>query len=514
MSAHDSERYGELISKLRDVHLLESTSELLSWDQETMMPPAAVDHRANQLALLASLAHERATAKELGDLLESLPENMLDACQDANLREARRSFARSTRLDAKLVSEIAETSSRAQHAWAAARQDSDFAQFQPWLEKMVKLMQLKADCLYEDDMGCAWDALAEEFEPGMRAENLANLFAPLRTDLCKLLDDIRGSSRQIESAVTKIKLPISSQENMVRAISEQMGFDFNRGRLDRSAHPFCGGSHYADVRITTRFSGDNFLDALGSTMHEAGHGLYEQGLLAEHLGTPMGTAVSLGIHESQSRLWENQVGRSEAFWLWCHAQLPKFFGEAFSDFTAPDLYAASNRAEASLIRVEADESTYNLHIMIRFDLEMALIAGDLSPEDLPSAWNEAYCEYLDVEVPDDRQGCLQDVHWSCGLFGYFPTYTLGNLYAAQFYDQACQELGDLPTSFQNGEFHSLKTWLNEKVHAQGMRYSAGDLCREVTGRSLDSQGLIRYLRRKLEPLYGIPSLGVDSSPGD
>ncbi|MHC5064925.1 MAG: carboxypeptidase M32 [Planctomycetota bacterium] len=503
MSKQATDSYAALLRMLREIHLLESTGELLSWDQETMMPAGAVDHRANQLACLARLAHERATAEELGQVLASLPASLEDPVQDANLREARRAFDRSTRLEAKLVSEIAETSSRAQHAWAAARQDSDFAQFRPWLEKMVKLMRLKADCLREDDMDCDWDALAEGFEPGMRARDLNKLFPPLRAELCQLLQEIRNTGKQAANPIAQVELPLRSQEQMVRMVAERMGFDFNRGRLDRSTHPFCGGTHCSDVRITTRFGKDNFLDALGSTMHEAGHGLYEQGILEEHLGTPMGTAVSLGIHESQSRLWENQVGRSAAFWDWCHPQLAQFFGGAFANFNSQDFYAASNRAEASLIRVEADECSYNLHVMIRFDLELALIAGDLAAADLPTAWNQAYRDYLGLDVPDDRNGCLQDVHWSCGLFGYFPTYTLGNLYSAQFFDKARADLGDLPHEFQVGDFRGLKSWLNEKIHAQGMRYPAAELCRQVTGRELDSSGLINYLRGKLGPLYGI-----------
>lgn len=502
MPKAQTQPYRALIDRLREVHLLESTGELLSWDQETMMPAAAVDHRANQLSLLARLAHERATASELGDILQSMPKQLEDPQQNANLREARRVFERSKKLDPKLVGEIAETSSRAQHAWAEARQKSDFRKFCPWLEKMVKLMRAKASCLCDDSMDILWDALAEEFEPGMRARDLREIFPPLRKELGSLLDQLRGASNPPADAASKIAVPQDQQEAMVRFVAERMGFDFDRGRLDRSAHPFCGGSHFADVRITTRFSDDNFLDALGSTMHEAGHGIYEQGLMAEHLGTPMGSAVSLGIHESQSRLWENQVGRSEEFWAWCQPQLSQFFGQSFAGLSARDLYATSNRAEPSLIRVEADESTYNLHIMIRFEMETALIAGDLDPADLPSAWNQAYREYLDLEVPDDRQGCLQDVHWSCGLFGYFPTYTLGNLYAAQFFAKASENLADLPAQLRAGEFGPLKEWLNTNIHAQGMRYPAGELCRRVTGRELDPAGFMTYLRDKVEPLYG------------
>jgi carboxypeptidase Taq len=280
-----------------------------------------------------------------------------------------------------------------------------------------------------------------------------------------------------------------------------MGFDFERGRIDPTVHPFCSGSHPGDVRITTRYAKDKFFDALGSTMHEAGHGLYEQGLPVEHNGTPLGNAVSLGIHESQSRMWENFVGRSRPFWKWCLPELQKAFGDAISHVTLDDAYQGMNLVRPDFIRVEADEATYNLHIMVRFELERALMSGDLAPADLPHEWNRRYKEYLGVDVPDDARGCLQDVHWSAGLLGYFPTYTLGNLYAAQLFEKALEDIPDLYDSFAEGDFSPLKTWLNTNVHEHGSRYLPAELCERVTGKPLGAEPLLRHLNDQLRPLY-------------
>ena len=281
-----------------------------------------------------------------------------------------------------------------------------------------------------------------------------------------------------------------------------IGFDFARGRLDRSAHPFCTGAG-GDVRLTTRFAADNVIDALGSTMHEGGHGMYEQGLPETWLGTPLGEAVSLGIHESQSRFWENHVGRSRAFWQWAQPVACKHLGAAAERFDSEALFAAANVVTPSLIRVEADEATYDLHVMVRFELETALIAGDVAIADVPARWNELYAEYLGVEVPDDRRGCLQDVHWSCGLFGYFPTYTLGNLYAAQMAEAASKAVGDMDALLAQGEFAPLLEWLRSNVHGHGRRYSPAELCERATGSSLSAEPFLAYLDSKLGAAYGL-----------
>jgi len=495
--------YDALLAHCRETFLLGSTSALLSWDQETYMPKGAGDVRSQQLALLAKLAHERATDPRVGEWLatcEAERGHAADSDHAANVRGLRRDYERATKLPSKLVTELAETESKAQQHWAEARARSNFRRFQPWLERMVALQQQKADCLKKPGQS-RWDALADLYEPGMNAADLRTLFAPLRQRLVGLRQRLaRGKTPDESFARVEIEEP--KQEAFVRAVVTAMGFDFARGRIDRSAHPFCTGTG-GDVRLTTRFHKDNVQDALGSTMHEGGHGLYEQGLEPQHLGTPLGEAVSLGIHESQSRLWENHVGRSAAFWQWCWPIAQQHLGAACTGHTPESVSCASNVVQPSLIRVEADEATYDLHVMIRFEIEQALIDGDLGVGNLPDRWNALYREYLGVAVPDDKHGCLQDVHWSCGLFGYFPTYTLGNLYAAQFAAAADKALGGLGPLLAAGQFATLREWLRRHVHVHGRRYTPAELCQRVTGTPLSSEPFLAYLDQKLSAVYGL-----------
>lgn len=500
--------YDALISKAKDAHLIASSASMLGWDQETMMPPGGLEHRGRQLAILARTAHEMKTDPRIGDLLaececdRSVTGDSVSVAA-VNVRELRRDYDLLTKIPASLVEEFTRTTSRARHEWAEARKASDFSRFQPWLEKIVELSKQKAKCLSTAATKEPWDALADLYEPGSTAADIERVFVPLRQRLQKLLGELNGGRKKPSNRFNETALPIEKQEAFVKFVSERIGFDFSRGRLDRSTHPFCGGSHCNDIRMTTRFTETCVNDALGSTMHEAGHGMYEQGLLPEHIGTPMGEAVSLGIHESQSRMWENQVGRSRAFWTWCMPKLPEFFGEAVKGFSFEELYEAANIVEPGFIRVEADEATYNLHVMVRFEIERAIMSGAMSVADIPGAWNKAYKEYLGLTVPDDRRGCLQDVHWSMGSFGYFPTYTLGNLYAGQFFEKAQRDMPDLQEQFARGEFGGLKKWLNVNIHQQGQRYRAADLCKVVTGAPLSAEPLIRHLEGKLKPLYGV-----------
>ena len=500
--------YEELLQEVRKASLLGSSAAILSWDQETMMPKGGVEHRARQMSQLAELTHAMAVHPRVGELLaacENDPALTKDPASDsaANLRELRRSYDRQVRLPKELVAEMSEVHSLAQHHWALARKAADFAAFRPWLEKVVTLQRRKADCLMNGNYGEAWDTLAEGFEPGARAKELSGLLGPLAKRLADLISDLRENGTPPADAFLRQCLPIDQQEAFVRLVARQMGFDFNRGRLDRSTHPFCGGFHPGDVRITTRFGDDNVVDALGSTMHESGHGLYEQGLPMEHVGTPLGDAISLGVHESQSRLWENHVGRSVAFWRWCAPQAQKVFGTAVKHYSPAEMYGAANLVKPDFIRVEADEATYNLHVLVRFEVELALIRGDLTVPDLPAAWNDKYRNYLGIDVPDDARGCLQDVHWSCGLFGYFPTYTLGNLIAAQLFEKASEDLDDLDAQIEAGRFEGLRAWLNEHVHRHGSRYPAGELVQRATGSPLGTEPLLRHLSGKLRPLYGL-----------
>jgi carboxypeptidase Taq len=498
----------ELVAACREGRTLASTAAILGWDQETMMPVGGLEHRSRQLAQLARIEHQLSTDPRIGDLLaraeeavRALPHTHPDR---VNVRELRRDYDRATKLPAALVEELAQVSSVAQHEWAEARKASDFKRFRPWLERIVALNRQKADCYgWDRATGERWDALADSFEPGCTAAAVAKVFGPLRTRLQRLLDEIRGAARRPDGAFNDLELDLDAQEKCARHMAEAFGFDFTRGRLDRSTHPFCGGSHCGDVRMTSRYNPRTLLDGLGSTMHETGHGLYEQGLLPEWIGTPMGEAVSLSIHESQSRLWENQVGRSLAFWRWGAAQLPRFFGDRVRAFDAERIYQAANDVEPGFIRVDADEATYNMHVMVRFELERAMISGALALEDLPGEWNRLYKEYLGVVVPDDRRGCLQDVHWSGGMIGYFPTYTLGTLHAAQYFERACEEIPGLEEGFSRGEFAPLLRWLRERIHRHGRTWLSGELCEQVTGKPLSADPLMRHLERKLRPLYGL-----------
>ncbi len=503
-----AEAYEQLISHVKEAQLLGSTAGLLGWDQETMMPPKGLPFRSQQLALLAKMAHGMRTDPRIGE--------WLDACESdteltaeptsvpaVNLREIRRDYDRSTKLPSELVVELSQTSSMAKAEWKRAREQREFGIFKPHLEKIVELNRRKAECYGWPSDGEPWDALADGFEPGCTAKEVETAFKPLREKLVALLTELMGSSTQPSDSFNRIKLPLEQQKKFVRYVVEQFGFDFERGRLDISTHPFCGGTHCNDVRMTTRFHEDNLSDALGSTMHEAGHGIYNQGLPEEHIGTPAGASVSLGIHESQSRMWENQVGRSKSFWQWLYPKLKDFFGEAVADLSFDEVYGSNNVVKPDFIRVEADEATYNMHIMVRFEIERAMMNGKLEVKDVPEYWNAKYKEYLDVDVPNDAKGCLQDIHWSMGSIGYFPTYTLGNLYAAQFFDKAKEEIPDLEEQFARGEFSALKTWLNEKIHSHGKRYRAADLCRVVTGKELSAEPLMNHLNSKLRPLYGL-----------
>ncbi|MCP4069585.1 MAG: carboxypeptidase M32 [Phycisphaeraceae bacterium] len=506
MSTTTTAPYERLLEILNEEAVLGSIGGLIGWDQETMMPAGGATHRAKQLSLLARLGHERMTSSEVADLLAACESEMdVDADTEAaaNVRNIRHDHDRAVRLPASLVQEHAETASAAQHEWAEARNDNDFKRFLPWLEKTVDICRRKAECYGWAEGGEPWDALAEDYEPGCTAAGVAEVFGPLRDRLRDLIAEIVASGAQPDGRLDGIELPRDRQMDFCMDVAERIGFDRERGRLDVSTHPFCGGSHCDDVRMTTRFHDGMLTDAVSSTMHESGHAMYEQGLRYEAFGTPCGSSVSLGIHESQSRMWENQVGRSESFWRFATPMLERHFGAAVAGIDARAAFESANRVAPGFIRVEADEATYNMHVMIRFELERAMLTGDLEPAGVPEAWNAAYRDYLGLEVPDDRRGCLQDVHWSMGALGYFPTYTLGNLYCAQIFEHACEVMPGLVDGFADGEFSGLLDWLRSNIHVHGRRYSPAQLCERITGRPLSADPLMRYLEGKFRPLYGI-----------
>jgi carboxypeptidase Taq len=498
--------YAELIRRTREESLLASCAELLAWDEDTYMPPSGVEHRAAQLALLAGLLHERATDPRLGELLAEVEGSPLVAAPESaeavNVREIRRDFARQARLPRALVEELARVTSLAEQEWAAARRAADFPRFRAWLEKIVRLKRCEADALALT--ADPYDALLDGYEPGARGDDLAGLFDALRRELVPLVNVLTYSPpRRPDTSVLRRAAPVDRQRAFGEAVAAAVGFDFRRGRLDTTTHPFFSPLGRDDCRITARFAEQRFSEGVLTILHEVGHGLYEQGLPPEHHGTPVGEVSSLGMHESQARLWENTVGRSRPFWQHFFPAAQAAFPGALSDVSPDDFHFAVNAVEASLIRVGADEVTYNLHILIRFELERALIAGDLAAADLPDAWNEAHRHYLGVVPRDDGEGCLQDGHWAAGMFGYFPTYTLGNVLAAQLFARARQQLGDLDGGFARGDFGGLLAWLREKVYREGGRYSASRLIERVTGSPPDHRPLVEGLRSKYEELYGI-----------
>ncbi len=489
----------------RQTAVLESINSVLGWDERTMMPTEAGDFRAEQMTLVAGLIHERWTNREFGEWLGQLAESPLaaDPHSDAGatIRRLKRQHDKRVKLPQKLVEELTHAAVIGQQVWQRARNDDDFAAFRPALERIVGLKRQQADAL--GYAGCRYDALLDEFEPEEQTAGVAAVLARLRDALVPLVAEIRASGRQPDRAILQRSYPVDRQEAFGREAAARIGFDFNRGRLDATAHPFCSGLGPSDCRITTRYNEHAPTMAFFGILHEAGHGIYEQGLRGDQYGLPPGEAVSLGIHESQSRLWENFVGRGRAFWEFFYPKARAAFPTALGDVPLDAFYGAVNDVQPSLVRVEADEATYNLHILIRFELEQALLEGDLPVGDLPGAWNAKYAQYFGIEPPDNRLGVLQDIHWSGGAIGYFPTYSLGNLYAAQFFAQADSDLAGLAGLFARGEFAPLRDWLGEKIHRQGQRYTAAELVQRVTGRPLGHESLVEHLRAKLGPLYGL-----------
>ncbi|WP_437185988.1 carboxypeptidase M32 [Planctomicrobium sp. SH668] len=500
------EAYQSLVGRLRELAILRSCGAVLGWDEQTNLPPNGAELRANQLALLAGLTHDRATNPQLGELLAQLTDEQQlgghDSLAASNVRDARRNFTRATRLPKKLVEELSRVSTLSQQAWVQARKKSDFKMFQPWLEQMVVLKREEADA-QGSSTGLRYDALLDDYEPGVTAAQLQEVFTPLRDELVKLVTAIRESGKLFDISIVERKFCVDAQKELSLKVGKAIGFDFDSGRLDIAAHPFCSGFGPGDCRLTTRYDENHFNGAFFGTLHEAGHGIYEQGLNPNEFGLGSGEACSLGIHESQSRMWENLVGRSLSFWQHFYPTVQSKFPNSLGDVSLNQFYQAINDVRPSWIRVEADEVTYNLHIMLRFEIEQALISGDLNVADLPGVWNETFTRYFGMTPPSDALGCMQDVHWSAGLMGYFPTYSLGNMYASQFYEQATVDLGDLNAQFANGEFQALREWLRTNIHQHGRRYSAGELVQRVTGKPLSSAPLLRHLQTKFGGLYQV-----------
>ncbi len=490
-----SPAYPELLARLRRIHVLGTVTGVLGWDEQVNLPPGAAERRGEQLSLLAELAHAEATAPALAAALAGCEAAGLDGEAALVVAAARRDYDRAVKLPADLVAEKARLSSEAYHGWAAARAARDFPAFAPFLEKHLALARREAELLGYGDR--PYDLAIDRHDPGLDAVRVGALFAELKTGLVPLVRriDARVQSRG-ERRVAWRGFDVEAQRRVARLVTSRLGFDYERGRLDVSLHPFCEGTG-DDVRLTTRFDPDNPLDSLYSSIHEAGHGLYEQGLPPVHAGTALGVAAGMAVHESQSRLWENQVARSRAFWKWLEPEYRAAFPGALAGVSAEVLHAAVNEVQpGGLIRVDADEVHYNLHILLRFELEKRLFAGDLAVADLPEAWDDLSGELLGRRPAHAGEGVLQDVHWSGGAFGYFPSYTLGNMIAAQLWGAARAALPGLEEDFARGEFGRLLGWLRGTVHAHGRREDAFALTRRATGAELGAGALLEYLAER------------------
>ncbi len=497
-------KYNNFIELVKELYDVRKISDLLDWDQETYMPPGAFEDRAYESATLSGIAHEKLTSKTMGRYVKELnapgAQETLTPEQKANIREITKLYERETKIPVRLVKEIARVKSLGTEAWIKAREKSDFNVFRPWLEKMIALKKEVAEAIgYEDK---PYDALLDEYEPYAKVKDIDPVFSELKKSVVPIVKAINEHKSKIDDNLISQKFDVEKQKEFGLQIIKDMGFDLERGRMDVSAHPFTSGS-YRDVRLTTRYNEDYMKTSLFGMIHEAGHGIYEQGYNPEHYRTPMADSISLGYHESQSRLWENIVGRSLSFWKYYYPKLQKTFPVQLKNCSLEDFYKAINVVRPSLIRVEADEVTYNHHILLRYELEIGIFDDRISVKELPGLWNQKMEDYLGITPDSDAVGVLQDIHWSQGYFGYFPTYTLGNLYGAQLFNQAKKNIENLEDAISKGKFSILKQWLNSNVHQYGKLYSAKELIKKVTGEYLNSNYFVNYIKTKFGDLYGV-----------
>jgi carboxypeptidase Taq len=487
--------YEELRGRLGVVTDLTTAAELLFWDQTVMMPPTGARIRAEQLATIQRLAHEHAVDPEVGRLLEELRpyEESLpyDSDEASLIRVARHDWEKARRVPPELAAETTRVASEAMEAWVRARAASDFESFRPWLERTLELKRRYVSCFQPE--GDPYDVLLDDYEPGMRTDEVRVVFDRLREVLPGL---IQAAATDEEDPFLRGPFPEDAQRRLSLELLRAWGFTDESWRLDKTIHPFCSSSGSHDIRLTTRYA-ENDLTSLFTAMHEMGHGLYERGVDDSLERTPLGTGCSSALHESQSRLWENVVGRSLPFWRWFHPRAQAAFPAALGDVDVEQVHRAVNRVRRSFIRVDADEATYGLHIVLRFELEQELLFGDLAVADLPEAWNARFRELMGIEVPEDRLGVLQDVHWSSGSFGYFPTYQLGNVVSVQIWERAREALPGVDGQIEQGDFGPLAAWLGEHVYRHGRKFTPSELLERVVGSPIDPEPYVAYLQGKL-----------------
>jgi carboxypeptidase Taq len=484
-----------LNSRLADYSSLDALAYLLAWDQRTVMPPGGTGHRSEHLALVERLAHEKLTDPEIGRLLEELEPREAsldpDSWEAATIRVARRDYLKAVQVPSELRGEMARAASESAPAWIEAKATSNFELFLPVLERNLELRHRYVDCFGPQDE--IYDVLLDDFEPEMKTAEVKRIFDEIKPELVQLIADLRG--RDVDDSFLEGDFSIAKQVALDYEVVDLFGHRPNTWRIDPTEHPFAAGAGIDDVRITTHYYPDH-LKSLFSTMHEYGHGLYAHQLPREVAHLPVGQHSSLGIHESQSRLWENLVGRSLPFWRFFYPRLQQVFPDQFRSVDLETFYAGINKVQPSLIRIEADEVTYGMHVILRFELEQDMINGRVDLRELPQRWAEKMEEYLGVQVPDDGRGVLQDMHWSSGLIGYFATYLLGTVMSVQIWEKAAEELGDLDEQVERGEFTPLREWLGLNVHSQGRKYPPQELLRRATGSTIDAKPYLAYLKRK------------------
>ncbi len=493
--------FKEAMRRVADINY---SSAVLQWDQEVYMPEYGSAARARQLATLAGIAHRESTSAELGTLMnELLASDDIKDKDRRNLLEAKRNYDEKLKYPEEFVVKMSRTVSEAFNAWQDARKKNDFNSYAPFLEKLVELKWQECELL---GYGAhPYDALIDQYEHGTTKADLDKLFDDVKTRLVPFVRTILEQDKPDDAFLYK-HYNKDVQWNYGLKLLKQMGYDFKSGRQDISTHPFTTNFSARDVRVTTRISENDLGEMIWSCIHEGGHALYEQGLPDEDYGLPSGEYLSLGIHESQSRLWENNVGRSYDFWEHNYPALQDLYPENLSKVGVEEFYKAINKVQASLIRTSADELTYHMHVLIRYEIETLLMEKQITVKDLPHYWNSKYKEYLGIDVPDDTKGVLQDVHWSHGSFGYFPTYSIGSFYAAQFFNKAMEDIPGLKSDIRSGNLMNLKKWLNQNIHVYGRQYTADELCLKVTGESLNLNHFLNYARFKYEGLY--EQLGV------
>jgi len=491
------EKYQQITQKAADYN---NAAAVLGWDQEVYMPRKGFTFRGRQLATLASHAHELVTSETYGNLLLELSAKELSEEQAHNVRISLEDYEKNKKLDTAFVEKLTAQSTDSFSAWISARNKNDYSIYSSELEKMVNLKKQQAD-LYGYE-GHPYNALLDDYEKGATVGIIAPIFKTVRDQLHALLGSITNA-KQVDDAFFYQNFPKDKQVDFSIEVLKTMGYDLDAGRQDISEHPFTTSFAPTDVRVTTRVDENDYSSLLWSSIHEGGHALYEQGLSESQYGMPLGAATSLSIHESQSRLWENCVGRSMDFWKFFYPRLQSAFPHQLQNTTAVDFYKGMNKVQPSLIRTESDELTYHFHVMIRYEIEKAILSNEIKLKDLAGVWNEYYQKYLGVSADDDKKGILQDVHWSHGSFGYFPTYSLGSFYAAQFFEHATKEISGLPQQIEKGNFNTLLQWLSKNIHQYGRKYRSEELCRKITGKPLDLNAFLHYATTKYSGIYDV-----------